>query len=76
MRNNFERLNLCLVLNRNEKENTSTNLLFKAGFQCVFQGAKHKIPHLYQNPVLTSTVIQFIVKWIIRLKNWVSENKV
>ena len=45
-----------------KKKNTLTNLLFKAVFQYVFKGAKHKIPHLYQNPVLTSTVIQFIVK--------------
>ena len=55
MLNNFEKLNLCLALNRNEKEKYFD--YFKAGFQCVFQEAKHKIPHLYQNPVLTSTVI-------------------
>ena len=40
-----------------KKKNNSTNLLFKAGFQCVFHGAKDKIPHLYQNTVLTSSVI-------------------
>ena len=39
-----------------KKKNTLTNL-FKAVFQYVFKGAKHKVPPLYRNAVLTSTVI-------------------